>query len=120
MLNEAADTAIQTFDEQSQSGNDLRPSTTKLRCIDSILTDVLRIFSNSPVKVEGHRSHQPVKYLTRASLLETQLQDSYFRKLFLTQALLFCFSLKNTATKTPFSLKDSEKDIVSSIEKKVN
>jgi len=117
---EAVGAAIQPSDEQTPGGNDLRPCTTKLRCIESILTDVLRIFSNSPLKVEGHRSHQPVKYLTRASLLEIQLQGRYLRKLFLTQALLFCFNLRNTSTKTPFNLFDSEKSFVISIEKKVN
>lgn len=72
------------------------------------------------MKPEGHRSHQSVKYLTRASLLETQLQDSYFRKLFLTQALFFCSNLTNTATKSSFSLRDDEKQIVITIEKKVS
>lgn len=104
---EATDPIMQSSDEVAAGVE--RPSTLKLRCIDSILTDTLRIFTNNPVKAEGHRSHQPVKYLTRASLLETQLQDSYFRKLFLTQAFFFCFGLRNIATKTPIGLRDNEK-----------
>lgn len=92
--------------EESQNDVSSKGCLVKLKAIDEIVTEVVRIFNNMPVKAESQSIHQPVKYLTSTHLLETQLNDSYFRKLFFTQCLFFCFHVKNTATKTPFNLKD--------------
>jgi hypothetical protein len=104
LLNDTPDHDIMNPNEPV---NELRLSTTKLKSIETIIANVIRIFTNNPARVEGQRGHQPIKYLTRARLIETQLNDSYFRKLFLTQALLFCFGIKNTTTKNPFTLRDN-------------
>ena len=101
-----SDTKDPITEEDAEEDNiNKKLSTTKLRWVGNVIAEILRIFSNNPVQeFQQSESHQPVKYLTGENLLETQLNDPYFRRLLMVQGLFFCFNLTNTATKNPFPI----------------
>ena len=68
----------------------------KLKHIERVLNEVILYMAKHPCG-ESLTSllNQPIKFLTNTHLLEFQLSDAYFRKIILTQILVFSFTLKH-------------------------
>lgn len=89
------------------------------------VSDIIEIFRKDPIagSQDIFRQKNYPKYLTKYSLLNLQLKDPNFRKIWLTQVVSCLWSLRNPlkiTQKKGFEIKEEDLEKIRNLEKKVN
>lgn len=88
------------------------PISSRLKKIEITLKEVENYFKNHVPNETSSYYSQPLKFLKNFKLLELQLNDPFFRKIIMTQTLIFTFSLCNQTGKNTISLSESDKRVI--------
>ncbi|KAL4493112.1 hypothetical protein ABPG72_003197 [Tetrahymena utriculariae] len=107
-------------EEEVEEGEEKMIESKKVKAVCSAIQLVLDRFNQNPVFEKREPNIKPyIKYLTTYSLLEKQLCDPFFRKIWLLQALLFFYALQNKTKDLEIKNIDSEMALIKTTEEKV-
>ncbi|KAL4441621.1 hypothetical protein ABPG74_021553 [Tetrahymena malaccensis] len=118
--NNSASCSNNMEEEEVEEGEEKMIESKKVKAVCSAIQQVLDRFNQNPVFEKREPNIKPyIKYLTTFSLLEKQLSDPFFRKIWLLQALLFFYAIQNKTKDLEIKNIDSEMTLIKSTEEKV-
>ncbi|EAR94175.2 THO complex subunit 1 transcription elongation factor (macronuclear) [Tetrahymena thermophila SB210] len=118
--NSAASCSTSMEEEEVEEGEEKIIESKKVKAVCSAIQLVLDRFNQNPIFEKREANIKPyIKYLTTYSLLEKQLSDPFFRKIWLLQALLFFYAIQNKTKDLEIKNIDSEMALIKTTEEKV-